>query len=128
MIERQELQENVIAIMKNHVGKDNAIPQKQLFIIAANETLWPNSSVDQTRPLRSVIRDIRKKKLLPLCSGNQGYWLAESDAELEAFTVKLLKTAERQFGLARDLSKVPVSRMIKQHKLNFKDEENNNDN
>lgn len=128
MVERDVLQERVIAVLKKHVGRDNAITQKQLFVETANETLWPNSAVNQTRILRSVVREIRKKKLLPICSGTQGYWLAESDAELEEFTVKLLKTAARQFGLARDLSKVPISRMIKQHKLNFNDEENNNDN
>lgn len=127
MIYRPELKKRVIEILQSHKGKDNAISANNLFIEATDETLWPMKAANQTRVIRQLVRDIRKDKLLPVISGNEGYWVAESDEELEAFTVKLLKTAARQFGLARELSNVPVSRMVAQYKLNFTDEDEVNE-
>lgn len=123
MTYRPQIREAVINVLKTCKGKDNAISAANLFVAATGETVVPSIERNQTRVIRSIVNDLRREKVLPIISGN-GYWLAESDAELEAFTLNLLRQAETKFGLARTLSKVPVSSMVKQHNFNFTDQDN----
>lgn len=123
---RPEFKQRVVEVLKNCVGRENAISAEQLFTLVTGETIVPSLAANQTRLIRSIVLDIRKNKEQPIISG-YGYWLAEDDAELEQYTLKLLRAAERKFHLARTLSMVPVSHMIEQHKLNFTDQESTNE-
>lgn len=126
MIDRPHLRTKVVKELKKHVGKTNAISAANLLTLTTGEIVVPSLERNQTRLIRSIIRDIRRDKELAIISGN-GYWVAESDEELTAYAHKLLCEAARKYGLARSLSKVPVSRMVKQFNLNFSDEEKNNE-
>jgi hypothetical protein len=119
---RPEFRQHVKKILSNCVGKQNAISAEELFMAVTGEVIVPSLKANQTRLVRSIALDIRKSKELPICSGN-GYWLAQDYAELEQYTLSILRGAKRKFNLARNLSMVPVSKMIEQYKLNFTDQE-----
>jgi hypothetical protein len=120
---REHIKKSVINILKSHVGKANAISANQLYCMVTGETLYPAKASNKTRIIRSVIREIRARRELPILSGN-GYWLAETDEELKLFVEKRIKTATRIFGLSRELSGIPIDRMVEQLKLELEKEEN----
>lgn len=120
---RDYIKKNVLRILKKHIGKENAIKANALYCLATAEYIIPAKASNQTRIIRSLIREIRKERELAVISGEPGYWIAENDEELNEFVNKQLNTARRMFGLAHTLSGIPIDRMVEQFKLNLIKEE-----
>jgi len=74
------------------------------------------------------VKELRYVDKMPILSGSRGYWIAESETELRAFTDKLLRTGTGTLRLAHKLSGIPIDRMVEQFKLDLESEENQHDN
>ena len=124
--DRQQLKQSVLRILKQHVGRDNAISAAKLFILATGETLHPFQERNKTRPIRSVIRELRMERN-PIISGN-AYWWAETDAEFQEFIEARLRAAARTYKLNLTLNGVCVERMAEQFQLDLQQLEAENGN
>lgn len=120
---REYIKENVVEVLKKHRGKENAIKSKVLFCLATGEAIIPAKAQSQTRVIRSVIRELREKRELPVMSGDKGYWIAESDEELRDYVERSLIEAKRMMKLGSQLSGIPVDRMVEQLKLKLNENE-----
>lgn len=123
---REIIIDKVRNILKQHVGKQNAISAMNLYCLATGAHEIPAKKNNQTRIIRSVIRELQTKFQLPVMSGN-GYYIADSDAELKVFVEMKITTASRMFGLANKLSGIPIDRMVEQLKIKLENEEVNNE-
>lgn len=102
-VETQELDKKellllpfVADILKNKIGKENAIKNKTLGIKACNyyqissptkEVLFFKISAVR---IRKIIHYIRVNKIVPLlCSGSQGYYVAKTRTEAENCIISL---------------------------------------
>lgn len=88
-------------------GKDNAKHQKELADIMGVSTYTFKKYVQNAR-----------RKGVNICSGNDGYWITENEAELKAFNNMLKKQA-----LTRLKTTKPIRDSLKEYKgqLTFKD-------
>ena len=123
-MDREMIIKRVFNILSKRVGKTNAISAKHLYCAVFNDYIIPAKAQCQTRAIRLAVRELRKSKKLGIVSGQPGYWVAETEEELKAYTQKLLRTAQRSFGLAHQLSGVPIDRMVEQFKLDLENEAN----
>lgn len=65
-----------------HVGPDKKIGMGELYEHVF-KTPWTHR-INDTRNLRLLITDLRKEGM-PICSNGQGYWIAASASEINAF-------------------------------------------
>ena len=81
-------------------GKDNAKHQKELADIMGVSTYIFKKYVQNAR-----------RKGMNICSGNEGYWITENEAELKAFNNMLKKQA-----LTRLKTTKPIRDSLKEYK------------
>jgi len=59
-MDREELKEAVLKILKQHVDYDDCIKKEPLWSAVTGEVIIPKRRNDQTRPLRSIIAALQK--------------------------------------------------------------------
>ncbi len=117
---REEIKSKVVARLKKAVGRGNAIKGEVLYVQVTDDAIIPAKRNSQTRIIRSIVRELREKRELPVMSSSNGYWLAESDQELREYVEQRLIEAKRMIKLGSQLSGVPVDRMVEQLKIKLK--------
>jgi len=59
-MDRQELKEAVLNVLKQHDDYENCIKKEALWSTVTGELIIPKRRNDQTRPLRSIIESLQK--------------------------------------------------------------------
>ena len=95
------LNEAILAVLSDHVGKFNAIDRARLWDAVMREAGY---EVDD-RSIREAIRELRKTHPLgcKIVSDPswQGYWISESFEEVKDFARRKRQTAANMFADAR---------------------------
>jgi len=117
-MERSELQYKIIVELSKHIGRHRAIGMKELTKIVLGEVTDKN-----TRTLRRMIEELRKREALPVCSirakeGN-GYYLAGAGKELDDYCKRLRKEALRKLSMEAKLRNMTLPQLIGQINLNL---------
>lgn len=99
------LEYSILKIIEKHVGVKNAIKDKDI----RNLVEVPDPDKEKpTAGLRIIINTLRSKGV-PICSGTQGYWWAESYSDLklnmEALEGRAIKIFEATKGMKACLSR-----------------------
>jgi hypothetical protein len=106
----------VLQILTWHVGRHKAIGMGELY-----ESVYGNSwqnRINDTRPLRDVIEKLRRRGV-PICSDESGYWLAAAGSELEEFCARLRRRALKSLVQEARLKKIGLPELLGQMQLNL---------
>lgn len=91
--------QRVVSILEEHRGKDNAISSREINerIDADNVGSFPRT--------REIVREILERELLPIASGNDGYYVIETreelEEEIESINRRIGNIAERRVHVRR---------------------------
>lgn len=119
MVNRDQIESNIMNILNQHVGQHNAIKSAPLYIRATGDVLIPAKAHSQTRIIRSVVQDLRRDKRVPICSGAKGYWMAEDQDEFVDWLRKKMDNFGRSIGLDLKLNNTVLSEMGAQRNFQF---------
>lgn len=90
-----DYQKSVIML---HLSKDNPKTQKEL----EQET-----GIDR-RYVKEIIRQLRKDDRVPICSGNEGYWLARSEKDIQRTKARLWHEIMERLDLVQAMRDYPL--------------------
>jgi hypothetical protein len=116
----------LLAVLANHIGSQNRIGAGALFE-AVFEMSWTNK-INDTRALRTLVRELREKDKTPICSStgaDGGYWLASAGSELDEFCKRYRRRAIRELGIEAGLRRITLPELLGQIMMNLKTGEEN---
>lgn len=120
-IDRQELKEKIIVELKLCVGPQRAITAADLFRAVTNDPIIPWRRYDQTRVIRSIVKQLRQDGL-PIGHRNAalgGYFWAQNDEQLDG-TIKYFRDrALSAFSQEAALKKITERELLKQYEMEF---------
>ncbi|SIS00168.1 hypothetical protein SAMN05421858_5101 [Haladaptatus litoreus] len=76
----------VWSVLKDHVGEENAITSGEI-----SDILGGMDELDSTPQTRKCVRALIHKRNIPIGSGHNGYWVMESEDELEDTIAQLTR-------------------------------------
>lgn len=94
---------------------ERAITMERLYVRSTGDYILPGKKYNQTRIVRSIIRELRMDDQVPVISNECGYYLAESEAELEPYLRAKLSELRGRFELYRRMSRMPIGQMLRQY-------------
>jgi hypothetical protein len=116
MLDRAQYREVVIDILSRHVGPDNPVTMYAIFTEALNTPVIPNKKVDQTRPLRSIIKQLRREGYA-IAYNNHGYYLATAEEHIEHTAAVFHKRALASLSQERSLKRCTTRDLLQQYEL-----------
>lgn len=113
--------------MQEHQGPDNCIKMDDLFCHVTGEHIIPYRRYDQTRIVRSLVKDLRREgcAIGNKAGKNGGYFLATTEEELEKTIKTLHSRALASLGQEAALKRVKVEHLLEQYRLEFNNQEKN---
>lgn len=96
----------------SHRGKENRVSRRELIgtifgvHLAEGENL-ANNSYD--RQIREAIEHLRQTHIILSSSGEGGYWLPETMAEVQTYTAEIVSRARKLEDQARKLEQLAVA-------------------
>lgn len=122
-IEREELAQQCLAIITEHVGKDSAITSYQLLVEATGALIIPGRKVDQTRLIRSIVKQLRMDghAIAGHAGFGGGYYLARNDEELQDTIRWFHKRGLSAFAQEAALKKISLDELFEQYKLELQE-------
>lgn len=115
-----DLPARVLAVLKEHVGKDNRISRRDLvarvFNVNMNDIDLANSTLD--RQVRYVLPDLQDRYPILSTSGGGGYYYAGSEDEIQRYAAELNSRAMKLLDKSRRLIKL-AKRFRKEVQLQF---------
>ena len=116
--ERGWLEREVLFVLADHVGRENAIGMGELFE-AVFEKRWEHR-INDTRMLRIIVTRLRRSGT-PICSDSSpesgGYWLAAAGSELSDYCKNLRASALKQLAMEAKLRKTTLPELVGQVQL-----------
>lgn len=117
-MELSELKYKILTELTKHIGRHRAIGMEEMTKIVFGEVTDKN-----TRTLRRMIDELRKREALPVCSirakeGN-GYYLAGAGKELEDYCIRLRNEALRKLSMEAKLRNLTLPQLMGQITLNL---------
>lgn len=85
-LEREELMAGIRRLLeRDHRGRDNPITMTRLFQLVTGDVVIPGRRYDQTRVIRSCVKELRRQGLPIVHKGGAsgGYYLATDSADIE---------------------------------------------
>lgn len=116
MDDQQAMKGKVLQELSQCVGREKAIDAGDLFERVFGEK-WTNK-ISDTRPLRYLIRDLRKGGA-PIGSCSQGYYLLRSDTELADYCRRVERNALGRLMLVSKIKKISLPQLLGQMQLNL---------
>jgi hypothetical protein len=125
-LDRNELIERVRKIIKQYQGPDLCITKEKVFVEATGENIIPWRRVDQTRIIRSMVKQLRREGCpIAFKSGKRGgYFWARTDQELETTINVFHSRAMSSLKQEATLKRIPVGDVVDQYKLEIEEGEN----
>jgi len=111
---RAERKAKLLAILANHVGRQNAIGMGELYQAVFGKP-WGNR-INDTSDLRELIRKLRRDGT-PICSSQEGYYLASGGSELEEFCEHFRQRALKSLAVVARIRKIELPELLGQLKL-----------
>ncbi len=125
--EREALKSRIKTILlEDHKGYNSPITQVDLFVKATRQQVRPGRKWDETRIVRSIIRQLRQEGL-PIGTRNgtaAGYFIAETDEEMEATINKFHKAGLGGFRMEAALKNISFTELFKQYQLELEGQQN----
>ena len=116
MIERHEIKRRVRRILNGCKGFDAAITMEELTRRAKDEYTIPGKRYDQSRIIRSVVRELRREGM-PICNrygAGGGYYLAASEDDIDDTCRVMHSRALASLEIERDLRRINVGALLQQ--------------
>lgn len=101
-------------IMIKHNGPEKKIGMGELYKQVFGRP-WQNR-INDTRPLRTLITDMRKEGM-PVLSNQNGYWLAASSTELNDYCDRRSRRAIKELSRISRMKKVSLPEYLGQLQL-----------
>lgn len=95
---QEDLDGQVLSALFEHRGKSNRIGRRELVnqIYKLNLTKEDNiANLHADRQVRESIERLRKTHIILSSSGNGGYWMPESAAEVERYSAEIVSRARK---------------------------------
>lgn len=123
------MKDRIREILKHHQGPDNCITMNNLYIKVTESFIVPFKRYDQTRVIRSLVKDLREEGT-PI--GNRsgirgGYFWAQCDKELESTIAIFHERAFSSFKQEAALKRISIDELIEQYKLEINPQEKEED-
>jgi len=125
MLERDEIKEAVHLMLQRHRGKGNPITMIQLTADVMDFYIVPNNKYNQSRIVRSVIRQLRFEGV-PIghaCGTNGGYFYADDQKELDETADLVHRRAVSSLQLERELRRINVGELLQQLEIELNNDE-----
>ncbi|MFW2440915.1 MAG: hypothetical protein ACN4GR_16285 [Arenicellales bacterium] len=122
MLERSEIKEAVMLTLQRHQGKANTITMIELTAAVMDFFIIPNEKYNQSRAVRSVIRQLRFEGV-PIGHCNSGYFLAKDQKELDETADLIQRRAVSSLQLVRELRRINVGELLQQLEIELNNEE-----
>lgn len=125
MIERAEIKRRVRRILGDCKGPDHAITMEELARRAKGEHTIPGKRYDQSRIIRSVVRELRQEGMA-ICNRyghGGGYFVAASDEDIDDTCRVLHSRALSSLEIERDLRRINVGALLEQLELELNNPE-----
>jgi hypothetical protein len=114
-----QLQDQVLNVMKKHVGKENKISRvnliSEVFHISLSAGRLSNSAQD--RQIRRVVAELQQNYPVLASSGDGGYYMASSMDEINEYIAEIESRARKLFDKSRQIKsmaeKFAVSRQMR---------------
>lgn len=122
--DRQHLKQKVDDLLQQHLGNDNCILMNEIYVSITGGHIIPNRRYDQTRIIRSIIKDLREDgRPIGIKPGsNGGYFTARNDEELES-TIRLFHgRAMSSLKQEAALKRISFSELLEQYELELSQE------
>jgi len=123
--ERLEIKFKVDALLKKHMGPDDCILMNEIFVEVTGGHIIPNRRLDQTRFIRTIIKELREQGCPIGIKGgkNGGYFTARNDEELkktiETFHSRAMSSLKQEAALKR----ISFNELLEQYELELSQEQ-----
>ena len=100
--------------LKQHKGPENCVTMNELFVDATGSYIIPNRRYDQTRIIRSIVKDLREEGCPIGIKGGKsgGYFWARNDAELKSTIEKFHHRAMSSLQQEAALRRIPFNQLL----------------
>lgn len=115
-LDRVEFKCQVAALLKTHMGPEDCILQYEIYVEITGSHIIPKRRYDQTRFIRSIIKDLREEGMAIGIAKN-GYFLARNAQELEATIQTFHKRAISSLKQEAALKRLTFNELLEQYEL-----------
>lgn len=119
--DREHLKHDIKNLIRQHVGRDNAIKMVTVFVEVTGEIIIPWKRHEQTRPVRELVNQLRNEGC-PIGSCRGGYFWARDEKELGPTLDTLHSQAMTRLKTEAALKRIPFGQLLKQYHLEFSQE------
>lgn len=124
MDDRKTLMARLLEILRRQEGPDHPVSMTELFHRLTGETVIPWRRYDQSRLVRSLVRQAREEghPIAHRAGRDGGYFLARSDAELDETAEWFRKRALASLRQEARLKRISMNTLIEQYRLELNEE------
>lgn len=118
-MDRKELKRRVDELLQAHTGADDCVLMNEIFVTVTGSHIIPNRRYDQTRIIRSIIKELREdgKPIGIKAGSNGGYFTARNDEELESTIQLFHHRAMSSLRQEAALKRISFSELLEQYEL-----------
>lgn len=120
--ERNRISDGVLMELSQRHSEQDAITMAELFVKVTGDHIIPMRKYDQTRIIRSVIKQLREEGQ-PIADCSSGYYMADSTAALQPTIDKFHHRAMSSLRTEAALKKIQPGSLIKQYELEITETE-----
>lgn len=124
-LSRSELKLKVDQLLQSHLGADNCILMNAIFVSVTGSHIIPNRRYDQTRIIRSIIKELREdgRPIGIKAGSNGGYFTAQNDEELESTILLFHHRAMSSLKQEAALKRISFSELLEQYELELSEKD-----
>lgn len=121
-MDRKLVKQRMKTILKKHKGPEDCITMCELFVDVTGNHIIPNQRYNQTRLIRSIVKDLREEGCpIGIKGGTSGgYFWARNDAELKGTIEKFHKRSMSGLRQEAALRRITFNQLL----LELEDEYN----
>jgi len=124
-LSRSELKLKVDLLLQSHLSADNCILMNEIFVSVTGSHIIPNRRYDQTRIIRSIIKELREdgRPIGIKAGSNGGYFTAQNDEELESTILLFHHRAMSSLKQEAALKRISFSELLEQYELELSEKD-----
>ena len=124
--DREWLTRRVLTELERRTCEQDAITMTELFARVTGETVIPWRRYDQTRVIRSIVKQLREDGH-PIANGTGGYYMAASAEALQPTIERYHQRAMSSLKTEAALKKIDPAGLVEQYRLELQATEENTD-
>lgn len=117
--ERVEIKHKIDALLKKHMGPEDCILMNEIYVEVTGGHIIPNRRLDQTRFIRTIIKELREAgRPIGIKGGNGGgYFTARNQEEVESTIKQFHGRAISSLKQEAALKRISFNELLEQYEL-----------